>query len=332
MAKQYTELWRPSCSLSQLKARAGLYAQLRAFFLKRNVLEVETPILGRSTATDPHLDSLSLQLNPAPGAVPEKLFLHTSPEFPMKRLLPAGSGPIFQICKTFRNAESGSRHNPEFTMLEWYRPGFDLQMLMDETSALISSILGECEFRTMTYKALFKEYLGIDPMRVSLETLKEKAEQGAGYSGPDLTKDEYLDLLISICIEPDLGKTLDGKFRPLFVIDYPVSQASLAALKMDAEGVQVAERFELYIDGLEIANAYHELIDASEQAQRFEADNQVRQDMGLEQIPREEHLLAALVSGMPACSGIALGVDRLLMIKTRAKDISEVLSFPLERV
>jgi lysyl-tRNA synthetase class 2 len=332
MSKDCSMIWQPSCSLSNLKARAEFYSQLRAFFFERNVLEVETPILGRSTATDPHLDSLSLDLHESPGANKESLYLHTSPEFPMKRLLASGSGPIFQICKTFRNAETGSRHNPEFSMLEWYRPGFDLKDLQQETAELVSHILGECEFQSRSYRELFREHLDIDPMQVSLEVLRNKAKDQAAYSGPDLSRDEYLDLLISICIEPALGRSVNGKFKPLFVSDYPASQASLAALKKDENGFWVAERFELYIDGLEIANAYHELTNAAEQRRRFEADNQARKKMGFEEIPLDKRFLAALESGMPDCSGIALGLDRLLMIKVGAKDISEVLSFPLERV
>ncbi len=332
MSTSETERWRPSCSIQRLRARAEFYTQLRAFFNERQVLEVETPILGRSTASDPHLDSLSLQLKHSQGAVDEHLYLHTSPEFPMKRLLAAGSGAIFQMCKTFRNAESGTRHNPEFSMLEWYRPNFDLKALMCETTELITEVLGTCEFRTVTYRHLFREHLGIDPMSVSIDDLKQRAEVKAGYSGPDLGRDEYLDLLISVCIEPKLGFSESASYQPLFVCDYPASQASLAALKYDQDGFQVAERFELYINGLEIANAYHELTDAEEQRQRFEADNQVRKLLKLEEILVDENLLAALKSGMPKCSGIAMGLDRLLMIKEGASTISEVLSFPLDRV
>lgn len=332
MNKRHSALWKPSCSLDSLKARAELYSQLRAFFLERDVLEVETPILGRSTATDPHLDSLFLNLVSEPGAGGETLYLHTSPEFPMKRLLASGSGAIFQITKTFRNAESGSRHNPEFSMLEWYRPGFSLTDLMQETSDLLRVLIGECQFKSTSYRNLFKAYLNIDPMAASLDTLQQIAIEKAGYMGSELTKDEYLDLLISICIEPHLGQAAEGTSSPLFVYDYPASQASLAAVKQDEDGYLVAERFELYINGLEIANAYHELTDAAEQRKRFEADNKERQNMGCEQIPLDESLLSALESGMPDCSGVALGLDRLLMVKTGAKDISEVISFPLERV
>ncbi|KZY28164.1 MULTISPECIES: EF-P lysine aminoacylase EpmA [unclassified Oleiphilus] len=327
-----SEQWQPTCSLQRLKARAELYAQLRAFFVARHVLEVETPILGRSTATDPHLESLSCALNSAPGAGSECLYLHTSPEFPMKRLLAAGSGSIFQICKTFRNAESGVRHNPEFSMLEWYRPGFDLNALMQETADLLETLLGSCEVSTVSYRDLFRKYLDLDPMIVAIDVLRQKAIELAGYSGPNLERDEYLDLLLSVCIEPYLGCSEDSKLRPVFVSDYPASQASLAALKHDEDGLLVAERFELYINGLEIANAYHELTDAKEQRQRFESDNLVRQDMGLNGIPIDEKFLSALESGMPDCSGIALGLDRLLMIKEGVNSIEDVLSFPLSRV
>lgn len=323
--------WQPSCSLEMLRARAEFYAQLRAFFVERQVLEVETPILGRSTATDPHLDSLSLLLQQQPGDTREQFYLHTSPEFPMKRLLAAGSGPIFQICKTFRNAESGERHNPEFSMLEWYQPGYSLDDLVEETLLLVTRVLGPIVPEVLTYRDAFETYLGIDPFEASLALLRSKSEEIAAYRGPELQRDEYLDLLLSVGIEPNLGVSADAQCRPLILCDYPISQASLAKLKHDAKGQQVAERFELYIDGLEIANAYHELTDAAEQRRRFEQDNLSRLEHGFEPIKLDEHFLAALGAGMPQCSGVALGLDRLLMIKEKARSISEVLSFASER-
>jgi lysyl-tRNA synthetase class 2 len=217
-------------------------------------------------------------------------------------------------------------------MLEWYRPGFSLEDLLKETYALLTMILGECQFRVSTYRDLFMEYLELDPMKVCLEELKQVALERAAYSGPELSKDGYLDLLISICIEPHLGKSVDGQCCPLFVCEYPASQASLAKIKTDKDGFRVAERFELYINGLEIANAYYELTNAKEQRQRFEADNLERLELGIEQISIDENLLSAMASGMPECSGIALGLDRLLMVKLNASDISEVLGFPLARV
>jgi elongation factor P--(R)-beta-lysine ligase len=330
MSKQ-SMLWQPSCSLAMLKARAEFYAQIRAFFVERNVLEVETPILGRSTATDPHLDSLSLLLQQQPGDTREQFYLHTSPEFPMKRLLAAGSGAIFQICKTFRNSESGARHNPEFSMLEWYQPAYALDDLIEETLTLVERVIGPLIPRVLSYRDAFEEHLGIDPFTASLALLKRKSEEVAAYQGPDLLRDEYLDLLLSVGVEPKLGVSADAHCRPLVLCDYPASQASLAKLKLDAKGQQVAERFELYINGLEIANAYNELTDAVEQRHRFEQDNLSRKQLGFEPIKLDEHFLTALGAGLPQCSGIALGLDRLLMIKEKARSISEVLTFAIER-
>ena len=323
--------WQPSCDIAMLKARAEFYARIRAFFLARKVLEVETPILGSSTATDPHLESLSSAVQLRPGGLVQSFYLHTPPEFPMKRLLAAGSGPIYQICKTFRNAESSGRHNPEFSMLEWYQPGYDLSLMMAETIELVTEVLGPVSVRVVTYKQIFVEHLGIDPFTTDINTLRMKANDLAGYSGPEMLRDDYLDLLLSICIEPKLGLSENAGYYPLVLTEYPASQASLAKIKVDSEGNRVAERFELYIDGLEIANAYHELTDPFEQRARFESDNRSRKELCFEQIPVDENFLAALASGMPACSGIALGLDRLLMIHKKARSISDVLSFPIQQ-
>jgi lysyl-tRNA synthetase class 2 len=256
----------------------------------------------------------------------------------MKRLLAAGSGSIYQICKTFRNAETGVRHNPEFTMLEWYRLNFSLDDLMLEVEELILSSLNLCcePFQKISYREVFEEYLGINPFTVSKDELIRLAEQEAGFivskvDSLTLSRDDYLNALLSICIESKLGKPKGDTLKPVFLYAYPPSQASLAKLTYDEKGEHIAERFELYINGLEIANGYFELTDAVEQRSRFEEDNYQREELGLPLIPYDEHLLSALNSGLPECSGVALGLDRLLMVKLKAKSIEEVISFPITR-
>lgn len=330
--------WKPSCSLEAIKARAEVYASIRAFFYAREVLEVETPMLSQSTASDPFLDSIPAQVAISNGLSAQAYYLQTSPEFPMKRLLASGSGAIYQLCKTFRNAETGQRHNPEFTMLEWYRPGFDMNQLMLEVGDLVATVLNVSlkNPHRLSYRDAFLRYLGVDPFLISDAELIQLAEEKTGYEeseegGSCSNRDDYLNLLLSICIEPNLGKSDGDKIEPVFLYGYPPSQASLAKLKQDEFGQEVAERFELYINGLEIANGYFELTDAQEQRRRFEHDNKQRETLNLPVIPLDENLLAALSEGMPDCSGVALGVDRLLMIKLNAQSIEEVLSFPITR-
>lgn len=316
--------WQPSCQISQLKARAELYAQIRAFFMARDVLEVETPLLSRSTASDPQLASIPAivrQHLPEPG---QQYFLHTSPEFPMKRLLAAGSGAIFQICKTFRDGETGSRHNPEFSMLEWYQPDYSLEDLMNEVGELIAQVLGTTSVTRISYLDAFQKYLNIDPFQASETELANLAKSRCHFE-EKADRDDYLNLLLAMHIEPHLGSN-----EPVFLYHYPASQASLAQTQ-EHDGYLVAERFELYIDGLEIANGYHELTDAIEQRQRFEHDNELRQRLALEQIPIDQNLLAAMESGLPACSGVALGLDRLLMAQQKTQKIDDILAFPIDR-
>ncbi len=318
--------WQSSATLKNIRARAALYAQIRAFFAARQVLEVETPILGRSTASEPQLRSVQATVHASDGqGLP--CYLHTSPEYPMKRLLASGSGAIYQICKTFRDGEQGRRHNPEFTMLEWYRPGFSLRDLIAEVAELLQVMLGSDGYEIHTYREVFLHALGIDPFRISVRGLNELAAQHAGYHGEALDRDAALDVLMGCVIEPELGR---GK--ALFLTDYPPSQASLARVVQDTQGNDVAARFELYMNGLELANGYWELCDASEQQARFEEDNRQRRVQGLPEIPLDQHLLAALDAGLPECSGVALGLDRLLMIQQEATSIDEVLCFPFDRI
>lgn len=320
--------WQPAATLDVLAARARLLAGIRAFFAVAGVMEVETPALSAGAATNPALESLQT-LYCGPGAPPDgRLFLHTSPELPMKRLLAAGSGPIFQICKVFRAGERGRLHNPEFTLLEWYRPGFDHHALMDELEALVCQVSGYSRrAQRMSYRELFFAHLGIDAHRADVDVLRQRALT-AGIGGAaqlDLGgRDAWLDLLLTHCIEPRLrGRGM------VLVYDYPASQAALARVRPGDPAL--AERFELYLDGIELANGFHELTDAGEQRRRFVEDLARRDALDLPRVPMDERLLAALEAGLPGCSGVALGVDRLLMLATGRRSIEEVLAFPIER-
>ncbi|MCU4390313.1 EF-P lysine aminoacylase GenX [Acinetobacter courvalinii] len=318
--------YQPTCSIEALKARAAMYQKIRQFFAERQVLEVETPVLSQAGVTDVHLASVQVQRH-----IHGKLntqYLQTSPEFPMKRLLASGSGPIYQICKVFRDDEHGRKHNSEFTMLEWYRPGLDLKALMHETADLLATCLahrfGEIRPVILSYKHAFQDRLEINPLQATLKQLKDTAYR-VGLN-LDLGDDRlgYMDLLFSHFVEPSLG--FDA---PVFLTDFPPEMASLAKVKQDEEGELVAARFEVYIEGLELANAYDELLDAEILASRFEADNAERAQQGLPVIPTDQYLLAALPH-MPECSGIALGIDRLLMVVMNQVKIDQVIAFPAE--
>ncbi|QFU02572.1 Elongation factor P--(R)-beta-lysine ligase [Halomonas sp. THAF5a] len=323
--------WRPSAEIATLRERARLIAEVRAFFAEREVWEVETPVLGHGGSTEVHLASLSAEATTPAGC--ERLWLQTSPEFHMKRLLAAGSGPIFQLARSFRDGEVGRRHNLEFTMLEWYRPGLGLEALIEETAALVMRVLGrgaEDEpgpLRRRRYRELFREALGIDPFSASLETLRRLAGERGGLSMADSDRDGCLDLLMSFVIEPELGR--DGLDA---VVDYPASQAALARHRRDPEdGALVASRFELYLGGLELANGYDELTDAAEQRARFTEDNASRRALGLPGVDVDERLLAALESGLPAGSGVALGLDRLIQLALGKASVAEVMAFATPR-
>jgi lysyl-tRNA synthetase class 2 len=317
-------LWQPTASIEALAARATLNQVIRNFFHSRGVLEVETPLLSHNTGTDPHLHPVSAQYQAHPHADPAQMYLQTSPEFAMKRLLASGCGPIFQLCKAFRNGECGTRHNAEFSMLEWYRPGFTLQQLMDEVEALVIVALGATSFTRVSYRQLFLEYLAIDPFACSTVMLAERVKQTIEIAGHIGKRDVLLDLLYSHAIEPQLQQAI-------VIFNYPASQAALARVTEDEFGNPVALRFELVMKGMEIANGYDELIDAHEQRKRFAADQEVRKLDALPPLPADQRLLAALSHGMPACAGVALGVDRLLMLQIGAIDIRDVLAFPHER-
>ena len=316
--------WQPAATIEQLKQRAQLIANVRAFFAARNVLEVETPALARYSVTDPHMEVLTAEhpLGEASG-----FYLQTSPEYAMKRLLATGSGPIFQIAKAFRKGELGSRHNPEFTMLEWYRPGFDDHQLMDEIAELLVTLLGE-EGRPLrqSYRQVFQQVLAIDPHEIDCRALEVLARQHIDIQMQSDDRDDWLNLLMAEVIEPALA---DG--APTFIYDYPASQAALAQVASDDQGVTVARRFELYMRGVELANGYLELLDAQEQRRRFAQEQQKRQQLNRPAVAADQYLLAALEAGMPACAGVALGLDRLVMLALGLDTIQDVMAFPADR-
>jgi lysyl-tRNA synthetase class 2 len=314
--------WKPSASLQNLQQRAHALAKIRRFFSERDVLEVETPLLASSTVPDVYIESIAAQVVKDNSS--RKNFLQTSPEFFMKRLLASGSGSIYQIAKAFRQEEKGARHNIEFTLLEWYRLSYSLDQLMAELEELVQEVLSCGPISRLSYREIFGQHLQIDPHEISLEELQKLAKSEIDLSGSDLSKTDYLQLLLSNSIEP--------KLPPYCIIyDYPLEQAALAILATDEHGVVVAKRFELFGHGMELANGYFELSDAAEQRARFEKDNAVRKEKGLQAHDVDEKLIAALESGLPSCSGVAVGVDRLLMLLVEAKNISEVISFDSER-
>ncbi len=299
---------------------------LRTFFAARDVLEVDTPVLGTAGSTDPHLASFSAHYS-GPGAPQGRtLYLQTSPEFAMKRLLAAGSGPIYQIGKAFRDGEAGRLHNPEFSLLEWYRPGFSYHELMDEVDVLLRTVLGVPPAERCTYHELLGVHAGVKSAAPRLQELRT-ACQRLGIVPPPVMEDDvddWLTLLWTHAVEPRLGRS-----RPSFVYDYPATQAMLARVRSDDP--PVAERFEVFVNGVELANGFQELADAAEQRRRFEADLTRRRARDAESVAMDERLLAALATGLPPCSGVALGVDRLVMLATATVSVEQVIAFPIGR-
>jgi lysyl-tRNA synthetase class 2 len=323
------EDWRPSCTLTQLQERAKLLTHIRQFFAEKGVLEVETPLLAHTTGTDPHLDFLSSEYHALPHN--KTLFLQTSPEFSMKRLLAAGTGSIYQICKAFRNGEQGRHHNPEFTLLEWYRVGFDLDQLMDEVGALIMSLLtstlGLKSIKKISYDALFFQKTGLDALNFCLKSYQDYAQNHAIADALLLCENEpdlWLDFIFSHKIQP----TLKGNYVYL-IHSYPASQASLA--RINAENPKVADRFEVFVNGIELGNGFFELKDAAEQSKRFDDEIATRKIKQLPEVQKDLRFLAALETGLPDCSGVAIGLDRLLMLSSQVDNLQAVLAFPLNR-
>ncbi len=314
--------WRPSAGFEAIRQRAQLLSRLRQFFAQRDVLEVETPLVCSSGITDPAIEPLIVSQG---EAIDTPRFLQTSPEFAMKRLLCAFGEPIYQISRVFRDGEVGPRHNPEFTLLEWYRPGFDHHRLMAEVAELLCFCLGDRPVQKFSYRELFRQRLQVDPFTASVADLESiaRAHVDAGTMSGD--RDLWLDLLMSHVLEPQLGV---GAICLLY--DYPASQAALSRI-VPAGDALVGQRFEVYVEGVELANGYCELKDATEQRQRFERDNALRVARRQSERPLDEYLLAALAQGLPDCSGVALGVDRLLMLATGVNDIRQVLAFDWQR-
>ncbi|WGE69224.1 elongation factor P--(R)-beta-lysine ligase [Actinobacillus equuli subsp. haemolyticus] len=315
--------WKPTASIQNLIKRSQIMAEIRQFFKDRGVLEVETPALSEFSVTDVHLSTFSTQFLSPFASEAKTLHLMTSPEYHMKRLLAAGSGSIFQLCRVFRNEEAGKRHNPEFTMLEWYRPHFDMYRLINEVDDLLQQIL-DCEpAESYSYQFVFQTYVGLDPLSATRAQLVEKARKHGFPCEDDENRDTLLQFLFSEIVEANIGKE-----RPTTVYHFPSSQAALA--QISSEDHRVAERFEVYYKGLELANGFHELSDAKEQMRRFEQDNVQRAQMGLPAQQLDTRFLAALKAGIPNCSGVALGVDRLMMIAMNAEKIDEVMAFGVE--
>ncbi|RDE97064.1 elongation factor P--(R)-beta-lysine ligase [Aggregatibacter kilianii] len=317
------EQWQPTASVKNLLTRAKLLAEIRRFFTDRGLLEVETPVLSEFGVTDVHLATFSTEFISPFGEQSKTLWLSTSPEYHMKRLLAAGSGPIFQIGKVFRNEEAGNRHNPEFTMLEWYRPHFDMYRLINEVDDLLQQILECPPAESMSYQFAFQQYVGLDPLSADLSELAEKAKKHQLIGAENENRDTLLQFLFSTVVEPQIGQE-----APVVVYHFPASQAALA--QISSEDLRVAERFEFYYKGLELANGFHELSDAREQLRRFQQDNLQREKMGLPVRAIDTRLLAALQAGIPNCSGVALGVDRLLMIAMGTESIKDVISFAID--
>lgn len=315
--------WQPTASIEQLRQRATIIASIRQFFAERQVMEVDTPAMSHATVTDIHLHTFQTEFVGPGYADGQQLFFMTSPEFHMKRLLAAGSGCIYQINKAFRNEENGRFHNPEFTMLEWYRVGFDHHQLMDEMDELLQRIVNCGAAERMTYQQAFINVLGVCPLESSMTDLKIVAGQ-LGLSDiaePEDDRDTILQLLFSMGVEHKIGQDV-----PAFVYDFPASQAALA--KINAKDSRVADRFEVYFKGIELANGFHELDNPKEQLTRFEQDNAKRREMGLQPQPIDLHLIAALEAGLPDCAGVALGVDRLIMLALGCDHIDQVTAFP----
>ena len=314
--------WQPTASNANLRQRAAFIAKIREFFQSRGVLEVETPLLSHATVTDPYVLSIPAVFTQSGSAVEEKVFLQTSPEYAMKRLLASGSGPIYQICKAFRQGDLGKIHNPEFTMLEWYRPSFDHHQLMDEMDEFLQHVLGTPEAKRFTYAEIFTTVVGINPHTADLDALNVCIRKHGIDLHACLThRNDALDILFTHIIEPQMNSD-----QPIFLYDYPVSQAALAKIRSE-ENPPVASRFEVYFKGIELANGFHELQNVDEQRKRFENDLRLRNENHISSVPVDENFLAALAAGLPDCSGVALGVDRLVMLALQAASLREVVSF-----
>jgi len=320
--------WQPSADIDTLKRRAQYLADVRLFFAERDTWEVETPILSTAAPTAPYLDSFTTNYIPIGSQSKQTYYLQTSPEFAMKRLLVAGSGSIYQIARVFRNGEQSKKHSPEFTMLEWYRPDLTLHQLIDEVNALMKNVFKFDGIVRLSYRSVFEFFFKLNVLTCSDVEIKHCALERITSLASDFEtdRDGWLELLMSYVVEPKLA----ALNLSLFIYDFPASQAQLAKIKYDQQGNEVADRFELYIDGIELANGYNELLDADELRQRFERDNQQRKEQDKSEIPIDENLLAAMQYGLPECAGVAIGLDRLMMLALDKSTINLVTSFSFE--
>ncbi len=319
----------PSASLQSLKKRAGILRDIRKFFDDQHFFEVETPLLSHDTVVDRHIHPISISKQDVTGASADsdvRFWLQTSPEFGMKRIVSAGANAIYQIGKSFRQAEAGGRHNPEFTMLEWYRVGDDLRSGMQLLADLVETILELPKTEMVSYREAFVRFASVDPFEGSIDEMKLTLEKNkvdiAGIN--DSQRDTWLNLVLSEIIEQKLGRG-----APTMVYDWPANQAALAVLR-DGDP-PLAERFEIYVEGVELANGYHELLDPDELLHRNSINNQHRVKDGECLLPESSRLLNAMRHGLPPCAGVALGVDRLVMLATGSSSLAEVIAFPVDR-
>ncbi len=318
--------WQPSAKINDLRIRAHLLKVIRDFFFDRHVMEVETPLMCHTSVTDPFIQSIPVLFQAHPKGKEQRYYLQTSPEYAMKRLLAAGCGDIYQITKAFRQGEIGQWHNPEFTLIEWYRLGYTHHELMNEVDELLQCVLKTQPAEKKSYADLFQSYLQINPHQVSLNELIACAKQHAISVNADLhDPDTWLQLLMTHCIEPHIGQDC-----PCFIYDFPISQAALARIQPGSP--PTASRFEVYYQGIELANGFHELQDADEQRKRFENNLVLRKQEGLPSLPIDELFLSALTEGFPDCAGVALGIDRLMMLAMHHPTLADVLSFDFSRV
>lgn len=322
-----SDAWRSSASVVDLKMRAQVYQYIRQYFLQREVLEVETPMISEAGNTDPNIASFHLQFSGPQSAGNAKRWLRTSPEFALKRLLASGIGDCYELGRVFRNGEFGGKHNPEFTMLEWYRVGWNHQQLIEECLILVQGIFN-LQDRQLTvlrysYQELYIEYVGINPHQCSDLQLMTFIEQKTKIDFDGMNRDDYLNLIMTHFIEPQLSDS-----QLTVVYDFPASQCALAKIRNDT--IPVAERFELYLGSFELANGYHELTDSIEQSRRFSQDiftRKLRNDV----LPDQDVRLLQALNDIPACAGVAMGIDRLMMAFLNKNEISEVLAFDFSR-
>jgi len=323
-----TENWQPGADPKTLRQRARILQDIRVFFSRRKIIEVQVPLITSSSVTEVHIDSIPVQLQT------ENAFLHTSPEYPMKRLLAAGMDDCYFLGPVFRQGERGTLHNPEFTMLEWYRLNFSLEQLITEALDLIKSVLQtDVVEKRYAYAEALELFTGLDIYNISIDKIKNVLIDSAIDIPEDMHNelDSYLDLLMSTLVFPKLVD-VSSKLKQITVIrDYPESQAALAQIHTNKDGQQIAARFEVFVDGLEIANGYQEIQDAELLELRFVNDNKKRKILGKGQMPIDTYLLDAMRAGLPDCSGVALGVDRLVMLALDKSAISEVIAFTQER-